>query len=288
MAQRALAEGSIRVRMGIHTGEPIRTDEGYAGMDVHRGARIAAAGHGGQVLVSQTARELIQDDLSDEFALRDLGEHRLKDLSRPQRIFQLVAEGLEGEFPALATLENRPTNLPPQPTPLIGRERELAEVVELLRSPDVRMLTVTGPGGAGKTRLALQAAADLLEDFDDGVFFVGLAGIVDPSLVVPTIAQALAVKEMGGLSLEQALGRFVHDRELLLVLDNLEHLLDAAPAGQRSRPASPVAQGDRFQSSSAADLRRAGVPHPRARRPRRCCPVQRTGSRHQAGFPPQR
>ena len=227
--QRTLAEGSIRVRMGIHTGEPIRTDEGYAGMDVHRGARIAAAGHGGQVLVSQTARELIQDDLSDEFALRDLGEHRLKDLSGPQRIFQLLAEGLEGEFPALATLENRPTNLPPQPTPLIGRERELAEVVELLRSPDVRMLTVTGPGGAGKTRLALQAAADLLDDFDDGVFFIGLAGIVDPSLVVPTIAQALAVKEVGGLSLEEALGRFVHDRELLLVLDNLEHLLDAAP-----------------------------------------------------------
>ncbi|MEK6274810.1 MAG: adenylate/guanylate cyclase domain-containing protein [Actinomycetota bacterium] len=227
--QRALASGSIRVRMGIHTGEPIRTDEGYAGMDVHRGARIAAAGHGGQVLVSQTARELIQDDLPEEFALRDLGEHRLKDLSRPQRIFQLVAEGLEGDFPALATLENRPTNLPPQPTPLIGRERELAEVVELLRSPDVRMLTVTGPGGAGKTRLALQAAADLLDDFDDGVFFVGLAGIVDPSLVVPTIAQALAVKEVGGLSLEEALGRFVHDRELLLVLDNLEHLLDAAP-----------------------------------------------------------
>ena len=102
-AQRALASGPIRVRMGIHTGEPLRTDEGYVGMDIHRGARIAAAGHGGQVLVSQTARELIQDDLPEEFALRDLGEHRLKDLSRPQRIFQLVAEGLEREFPPLAT-----------------------------------------------------------------------------------------------------------------------------------------------------------------------------------------
>ena len=227
--QRALFSGPIRVRMGIHTGEPLRTEEGYVGMDIHRGARIAAAGHGGQVLISQTARELIEDDLPGEFALRDLGEHRLKDLSRPQRIFQLVAEGLESEFPALATLENRPTNLPPQPTPLIGRERELAEVVELLRGPDVRMLTVTGPGGAGKTRLALQAAADLLDDFGDGVFFVGLAGIAEPSLVVATIAQALGVKETGGLSLEESLGRFVHDRELLLVLDNLEHLLDAAP-----------------------------------------------------------
>jgi class 3 adenylate cyclase len=158
-AQRALVSGPIQVRMGIHTGEPLRTDDGYVGMDIHRGARIAAAGHGGQVLVSQTARELIQDDLSDEFALRDLGEHRLKDLSRPQRIFQLVAAGLEREFPPLATLENRQTNLPPQPTPLIGRARELAEVVALLRRPEVRFLTLTGPGGAGKSRLALQAAA---------------------------------------------------------------------------------------------------------------------------------
>jgi predicted ATPase/class 3 adenylate cyclase len=228
-AQRALASGPIQVRMGIHTGEPLRTDEGYVGMDIHRGARIAAAGHGGQVLVSQTARELIHDDLSDEFALRDLGEHRLKDLSRPQRIFQLVTGGLDRDFPPLATLENRATNLPPQPTPLIGRERELTEIVELLRSPDVRLLTLTGPGGAGKTRLALQAAADLLDDFGDGVFFVGLAGITEPSLVIPTIAQALGVKESGGTSPEEALDRFLHDRELVLILDNLEHLLDAAP-----------------------------------------------------------
>ena len=228
-AQRELAGGPIRVRMGIHTGEPLRTGEGYVGIDVHRAARIAAVGHGGQVLVSQSARDLVEADLPADLALDDLGEHRLKDLSAPQQIFQLVGEGLEREFPPLATLETRPTNLPPQPTRLIGREQELAEVGELLRRVDVRLLTVTGPGGAGKTRLALQAAADLLDDFADGVFFVGLAGVAEPSLVIPAIAQTLGVKESGGLSAEEALERFVHKRELLLVLDNLEHVLDAAP-----------------------------------------------------------
>ncbi len=226
--QRLLGAGPIRVRMGIHTGEPLRTEEGYVGMDLHRGARIAAAGHGGQVLVSQTAQQLIQDDLPGELALLDLGQHRLKDLSRPQQIFQLLVRGLERDFPPLASLENRPTNLPPQATPLIGRERELAEVVELMRNPDVRLLTLTGPGGAGKTRLALQAAADLLDDFTDGVFFVGLAEIAEPSLMVPTIARTLGVRETGGLSEEEALARYLHDRELLLVLDNFEHLLETA------------------------------------------------------------
>ncbi len=216
--------------MGIHTGEPLRTDEGYVGMDIHRGARIAASGHGGQVLVSQTARELVQDDLPEEFALRDLGEHRLKDLSRPQRIFQLSGEGPRARFPAArdASRTGRPTFRHSR-LPLIGRERELAEVVELVRRPDVRLLTLTGPGGAGKTRLSLQAAADLLDDFGDGAFFVALAGIAEPSLVVPTIAQALGVPETGGLSAEESLEAFLRDRELLLVLDNFEHLLDAAP-----------------------------------------------------------
>jgi predicted ATPase/class 3 adenylate cyclase len=228
-AQRALEAGPIRVRMGIHTGEPLRTEEGYVGMDIHRGARIAAAGHGGQVLLSQAARELVHDSLPTEFDLEDLGEHRLKDLGRSQRIFQLVGQGLERHFPPLTTLENRPTNLPPQPTPLIGRERELAEVVELIRNPDVRLVTLTGPGGAGKSRLALQAAADLLDDFTDGAFFVGLAEIVDPSLVVPAIAQGIGVKEAAAQSPAESLARYLRDRELLLVLDNFEHLLDASP-----------------------------------------------------------
>jgi predicted ATPase/class 3 adenylate cyclase len=229
-AQRTLSSGPVRVRMGVFTGEPIRTAEGYAGMDVHRAARMAAAGHGGQVLVSESSRRLVAEDLSEELALLDLGEHRLKDLSAPQRIFQLAAGALPREFPPLRSLENRPTNLPAQPTPLVGRQHELAELKELVRQPEVRLLTVTGPGGAGKTRLALQTAADLIEDFPDGTFFVQLAGATEPSLVVPMIAHTIGVQETGGLSSAEAAAEYLRSRELLLVLDNFEHVLEAAPA----------------------------------------------------------
>src|SRR5262249_49317768 len=155
----------IRVRMSLHTGEPLVTDEGYVGIDVHRAARIAAAGHGGQVLLSQTTREL----LGSEVELRDLGEHRLKDLAEPQRLYQLG----DGDFPPRRGWNQ--WNLPMQATPLIGREAELARVLELLRSH--RLVTLTGPGGSGKTRLALQAASELAGGFRDGVWFVGLASL---------------------------------------------------------------------------------------------------------------
>ncbi len=228
--QRETAATPLQVRIGIHTGEPSVGPTGYVGLDVPRAARICSAGHGGQVLISQATRELIEDELPDGIALRDLGEHRLKDLTRPQRLSQLVIEGLPDEFPALRTLENRPTNLPVQLTPLIGREREVAAVVGQLRREDVRLLTLTGPGGTGKTRLALQAAAELVEDFPHGVFFVALAPIADPTLVLPTIAQTLGLRETGAVSVAANLGHSLAEKRLLLVLDNVEQLVEAAPS----------------------------------------------------------
>src|SRR5436309_10715271 len=231
-AQQALAgeewpKGSeIRVRIGIHTGEPRLIEQRYVGLDVHHAARVMAAGHGGQILISQPSRDL----LDEHYNLRDLGEHRLKDLSRPQRLYQLQIDGLPQEFPALKTLGNRPTNLPVQPTALIGRERELEEVELLLRRDDVQIVTLTGPGGTGKTRLSLQAAAELIEQFANGVFFVALAPISDQALVVPTIAQTLGLRERGGEVLQQTLNEYLRDKQLLLVLDNFEHITAAAPS----------------------------------------------------------
>jgi predicted ATPase len=208
-AQDALAETGLRVRMGIHTGEPLLADTGYVGMDVHRAARVMSAGHGGQVVLSQTTRDL----LDETFELQDLGEHRLKDLSAPQRLFQL---GL-GEFPALKTLHQ--TNLPVQPTPLVGRDSELAEAGALLRGN--RLLTLVGPGGSGKTRLALQLAAEAVEDFEGGVFWVPLQAVADPRLVESTIAQNVGARD--------GVTEFLRGRKALLLLDNLEQVLAAAP-----------------------------------------------------------
>jgi predicted ATPase/class 3 adenylate cyclase len=203
----ALAGGPIRVRVGIHTGEPIVTDEGYVGIDVHRAARIAAAGHGGQILVSQSTR-----DLADSDGLRDLGEHRLKDLTAPERIYQLG----DGDFPRLKSLNA--TNLPLVGTPLIGRERDVAEVADELGQS--RLVTITGPGGIGKTRLALQVAAEVVGRFADGVFWVPLASLRDAATIPSVVAQGL------NLHPDADVGEYVRPRSLLLVLDNAEHLAE--------------------------------------------------------------
>ncbi|MGH2428600.1 MAG: ATP-binding protein, partial [Candidatus Limnocylindria bacterium] len=205
-----LATGSIRVRMGLHTGTPHLTDEGYVGADVHRAARIAAAGHGGQILVSSATAQL-----ADGVTLRDLGEHRLKDLTAPERIYQLG----EDEHPPLKTLHQ--TNLPVPATPFLGREEELAGIRALLIDPTHRLLTLTGPGGTGKTRLALQSAASAADAFPGGVWWVPLAPLSDPALVLESAAKALGAT--GDVA------EHIGDTRLLLLLDNFEHVVVAAP-----------------------------------------------------------
>jgi predicted ATPase/class 3 adenylate cyclase len=227
--QRQLTAAGLPVRIGLHTGQPKVAPTGYVGLDVPRAARICAAAHGGQVVLSQATRELVEEELPDGVTLRDLGEHRLKDLTSPQRLSQLVIAGLPNEFPPLRTLENRPTNLPVQPTPLIGRARELAALAELLARAHVRLVTLTGPGGSGKTRLGLQAAAELVEGFPQGVFLVALEPIADPGLVLPTIAQTVGLKETGTAPVADSLKEFLAPKKVLLVLDNVEQLVEAAP-----------------------------------------------------------
>jgi predicted ATPase len=208
--QGALAGGPVHVRIGLHTGEPLVTDEGYVGLDVHRAARMCSTAHGGQVVLSEDTKALLGADVE----LRDLGLHRLKDLAEPVRLFQLGA----ATFPPLRSLNA--TNLPVQATPLVGRGRELAEVLELVRSS--QLVTLTGAGGSGKTRLALQAGAELVEEFKDGVFWVPLAALGDWKFVPTTIAAVLGAKD--------DVADFVDEKGLLLLLDNLEQILDCAPA----------------------------------------------------------
>ncbi|MEO8246542.1 MAG: adenylate/guanylate cyclase domain-containing protein [Chloroflexota bacterium] len=245
-AQRALGDGRIQVRMGVHTGEPLLTEEGYVGIDVHRAARVMAAGHGGQVLVSAATAALV-----DGADLRDLGERRLKDMTAPQRLFQLG----DREFPPLKTLDA--TNLPVAASPLIGRDAEVAEAVDLLMG-GTRVLTVTGTGGIGKTRLALQVASELVGRFADGVFWIPMAQLTDPELVLPEIGKALGQTDVVA---------HLRDRTTLLLLDNGEQLPDLGPrlaellataprchllvtsraplriAGERELPLAPLASG---------------------------------------------
>jgi predicted ATPase/class 3 adenylate cyclase len=235
-AQRALFTHSwpeavtLRVRMGLHTGEPVRAKEGYVGLDVHHAARIMRAAHGGQVLLSQTIRELVEHTLPAGVALHDLGEHRLKDLQRASHLFQLVIAGLPADFPALRTLDTSPNNLPVQPTAFLGREKEIAAALRLLMHENIRLLTLTGPGGTGKTRLALQVAAEASDHFADGVYFVDLAPLNDPELVVANIAHVLNVTERGGQPLLENLKTSLREKQMLLLLDNFEQVVQAAPA----------------------------------------------------------
>lgn len=228
--QRAIAgyvwlEGAVlRVRMGLHTGEPVSTETGYVGVDVHRTARICAIGHGGQVLLSETTRVLVEDDLPPGTTLRDLGAHRLKDLAHPQRLFQVIVTDLAADFPPLKSLGSLPNNLPIQLTSFIGREMEIAEVKGLLSR--ARLLTLTGTGGSGKTRLALQVAAEVLEQYSDGVWWVELAALSDPALVPQTVASVLGVPEQPSRPVRETLVGYLRPKSLLLILDNCEHLLD--------------------------------------------------------------
>jgi predicted ATPase/class 3 adenylate cyclase len=223
--QRALAGGPIRVRIGLHTGEPRLTDEGYVGLDVHKGARIAAVGHGGQVLLSQTTRALVDADV------RDLGLHRLKDLSAPERIYQLEIQDLPCDFPLLKTIEAGMKNLPVPRTSFVGRASELEAIDRLLEDPGCRLLTLVGPGGAGKTRLALEAAARRVDRYVHGVHFVPLASVASPDFLAPALAESIqfAVDAVhSGFSAQDQLLDYLSERSTLLVLDNFEHLVEGS------------------------------------------------------------
>ena len=231
-AQRAMAaeawpdDATIRVRAGLSSGGAELTGGSLVGLGINRAARIAAVAHGGQILASGLTRDLLEDDPIEGVRLRDLGEHRLKDLGVPVRIVQIEAEGLPTVFPPLRTLDTRPNNLPAQLTTFIGRDAELDEAAALLAT--TRLLTLTGPGGTGKTRLSLQLAAHVSDGFPDGVFFVQLEPIRDPMLVAPRIATSVGITEGGARPIIESLADWLRDKQLLLVLDNFEQVISAA------------------------------------------------------------
>jgi predicted ATPase/class 3 adenylate cyclase len=244
-AQRVLAAqawpggAAVRVRMGVHTGEGPAAADDYGGLDVNRAARIAAAAHGGQVIISDATRSLLEPRLPIGVELRDLGEHKLRDLDRPERLFQLLIGGLQRDFPAIRSQSAVTGNLPLEATSFVGRSRELVELTAIL-SDDVRLLTLAGPGGTGKTRLAIELAHSVQANFVDGVFFVPLAAVTNPTLVPTAIAHSLHLRELGAQPLQDQLIEHLGSRRILLVLDNLEHLLGATPIIQELLTAAPT------------------------------------------------
>lgn len=244
---------SVRVRMGVHSGIGELLGDTYVGIDVHRAARIAAAGHGGQVLVSDATRALLGSGLPADVSLRDLGEHRLKDLPSAEHIFQLRADGLAAEFPPLRSLDARRGNLPDRVTSFVGRDAEIEQLSKLLER--ARLVTLTGPGGAGKTRLSIETARAVGDRFRDGTWFVPLAAVRDPELVLPAIAAVLGVKERTDRTPDEALAEHLSDRNALLVLDNLEQVVAAAP---KLGPLLAAAPKVRVLTSSREVLRVTG------------------------------
>jgi predicted ATPase/class 3 adenylate cyclase len=232
--QRAIAQeqwahnATVRVRIGLHTGEARLAADDYTGIDVHRAARIMAAAHGGQILISEPTRAVVDRDAGDGIALRDLGEHRLRDLSARERLFQVVPKGVPVDFSPPRTLDVTPNNLPTQTTVLVGREAELSEIRHHLDAPNARLLSLTGPGGIGKTRLALQAAADQVERFRDGVYFVDLSAVRDAPAALRAIVHVVGVAVPAEADLRSALAEHLRARQVLLVLDNLEQVMQAA------------------------------------------------------------
>jgi predicted ATPase/class 3 adenylate cyclase len=242
-AQRGLAGhlgdhgARLRVRMGLHTGEGVRGGDNYVGIDVNRGARIAGAAHGGQILISGSTRALVERALPEGVSLRDLGEHRLRDIAHPEHLYDLVIEGLPSDFPPPRTLDARPNNLPVQVTSFVGREEQIAEVRRLLSR--TRLLTLTGAGGTGKTRLALQVASEALTEYRDGAFFADLSSVTDPALVPSVVAKALDVPEVPGRPILDVVKDHLGDKDLLLVVDNFEQVAEAAPVVEELITAAP-------------------------------------------------
>jgi class 3 adenylate cyclase len=220
--------GALKVRMGLHTGAVERDGGDYFGATLHRCARLVATAHGGQVVLSAATAGLVLDVLPAGVTLLDLGEHRLRDLQRPERIFQLLHPALWRDFPPLRSQTAALTNLPAPATPFVGREGVAERLCQMLRRDDVRLLTLVGPGGSGKTRLALHVAAEVVDAFEHGVFFVPLAAVDAPELIVPAVAHALGLTGAGGDLSPDTLANTLRERRLLLVLDNFEQVMDGA------------------------------------------------------------